>query len=740
MQTDIGSSKTTGTASISGSSVTITAAGNDIAGSADKFFFGYQVIDGDVEIRARLDDFSARSSSAQAGVMIRGALTRDAAHGSTLFEPGGGAAFVRRPQAAATTATTWGSSAPAPVWLRVVRSGTTLTSYSSTDGSAWVPIGQDTVALGTTAYVGLAVSSQNPRATATATFSQVTITRNNLPAGQQAADIGAPSIVGSTTFAGGRYQMHAGGSDIGGLSDQFQYLYQSVSGDTDVTVRVASQTNSSALAKAGVMFRSALDANAANVALLTTPTSGYLFQRRAAAGDTTASSSAGTGTAPVWLRIKRTGSLFTAYRSIDGTTWTTIGSDSIPMADPIYVGIAATSHSTTLASDVVADNFSVAAAQAADLPPSVTLTAPATGTTFNAPASIAITATASDPESQLARVDFYNGSTLLGSDTTAPYSYAWSNVAAGSYSLSAMAYDASGQSARSAAASVTVSQANQPPTVSLTSPANGATFTAPASITISANASDPESQLSRVDFYRGSTLLGSDTTAPYTFTWSNVAAGTYSLSAIARDASGLTAQSAAVSVTVSAANQPPTVSLTSPTSGASFVAPASITISANAADPENQLTRVDFYNGSTLLGSDTTAPYSFGWSNVPAGTYSLSAVARDAAGLSTQSAAVSVTVSAATTAPTGVIFQASADHATVTSYRVEVFAAGADPNTATAIATTDVGKPTPDANNDISVSIPSFFSALAPGNYQLTVAAVSGTQVTRSNPPTAFTK
>jgi hypothetical protein len=337
--------------------------------------------------------------------------------------------------------------------------------------------------------------------------------------------------------------------------------------------------------------------------------------------------------------------LFTAYRSTDGNTWTVISSDSITMADPIYVGIAATSHSATLASDVTADNFSVAAAQAADLPPSVTLTAPANGASFTAPASISITATASDPENQLSRVDFYNGSTLLGSATTAPYSYTWSNAGAGTYSLTAMAYDASGQSTQSAPASVTVSQANRPPAVSLTAPANGASYTAPALITISATASDPE----------------------------------------------------------------------------------------------NQLTRVDFYNGSTLLGSDTTAPYSFTWSNVAAGTYSLSAIARDAAGLTKQSTVVSVTVSAVTAPPTGVIFQASVDHATVTSYRVEVFAAGANPNTATPIATQDVGKPAPNASNDISVSIPSLFSALAAGNYQLTVAAVSGTQFTRST-ALAFTK
>jgi len=118
----------------------------------------------------------------------------------------------------------------------------------------------------------------------------------------------------------------------------------------------------------------------------------------------------------------------------------------------------------------------------------------------------------------------------------------------------------------------------------------------------------------------------------------------------------------------------------------------------------------------------------------------VSAIARDAAGLSTQSTAVSVTVNTATQPPpTGVTFQASADHATVTSYRVEVFAAGANISTATPIATTNVGKPAPNSSNDITVSIPSFFSALAPGSYQLTVAAENGSQFTRST-PVAFTK
>jgi hypothetical protein len=186
-------------------------------------------------------------------------------------------------------------------------------------------------------------------------------------------------------------------------------------------------------------------------------------------------------------------------------------------------------------------------------------------------------------------------------------------------------------------------------------------------------------------------------------------------------------------------NQPPAVSLTSPANGASFTAPASITITASASDPQNQLTKVEFYNGATLLATDTAAPYSFTWSSVQAGTYSLTAVAYDGGGLNTRSSAVSLTVAATQTPPTGVVFTASTDNATVTSYRIDVFAAGADPNTATPVASMNAGKPTPDASNNITVSAPSFFSALTPGSYQLTISAINTNGTGRSS-PIAFTR
>src|SRR5205085_1358365 len=123
----------------------------------------------------------------------------------------------------------------------------------------------------------------------------------------------------------------------------------------------------------------------------------------------------------------------------------------------------------------------------------------------------------------ISKVDFFAGSTLIGTDTTSPYSITWSNVAAGTYRLTAVATDDDGATTTSAARTITVSgAANQPPTASLTAPANGATFTAPATITVSANASDTDGTISKVDFFAGSTLIGTDTTSPYSITWSNV--------------------------------------------------------------------------------------------------------------------------------------------------------------------------------------------------------------------------
>src|SRR5262249_22259526 len=86
--------------------------------------------------------------------------------------------------------------------------------------------------------------------------------------------------------------------------------------------------------------------------------------------------------------------------------------------------------------------------------------------------------------------------------------------------------------------------------------------------------------------------------------------------------------------------------LTSPAPDAVFAAPASITLTATATDADGQIVRVEFYQGATLLGSDTTAPYTWALANVPAGAYSYTARAIDDRGASTTSAAVVTNVEA----------------------------------------------------------------------------------------------
>jgi hypothetical protein len=187
------------------------------------------------------------------------------------------------------------------------------------------------------------------------------------------------------------------------------------------------------------------------------------------------------------------------------------------------------------------------------------------------------------------------------------------------------------------------------------------------------------------------------------------------------------------------ANQAPVVSLTTPVDGAVYTAPASIAISAEASDADGTIAWVDFFQGATLLGSDTTSPYTMTWSSVGAGTYELTAVAMDDKGASTTSRAHTIVVN--TPPPLrAVVFNPSTDHDTlVKSYLVEIFAAGADPAVDRPVASQDIGKP-PVVNGEVTANVTATIDALAPGNYQATVAAVGDSGMVRSNPPVAFTR
>jgi chitinase len=191
---------------------------------------------------------------------------------------------------------------------------------------------------------------------------------------------------------------------------------------------------------------------------------------------------------------------------------------------------------------------------------------------------------------------------------------------------------------------------NALPTVSITSPANNASFNAPASFTISASATDNGGSISKVEFYNGGIKLGEDNSAPYEYSWINVAAGSYTITTRAFDNMSAVAVSSAVTVKVNTVsnpppvNQAPIVTLTTPANGTSWNAPASIAITANASDADGSVAKVEFYNGSAKIGEDLTSPYAFTINNAGAGTYVISVKATDNLGAVTTSSSVSVTV------------------------------------------------------------------------------------------------
>ena len=193
---------------------------------------------------------------------------------------------------------------------------------------------------------------------------------------------------------------------------------------------------------------------------------------------------------------------------------------------------------------------------------------------------------------------------------------------------------------------------NAAPSVSLTSPAAGAAFTSPANITISANANDSDGSISKVEFYAGTTLIGTSTSAPYQITWGAVAAGTYSLTAVATDNSSASTVSAPVAVVVNSPNSLPSVSLNSPLEGTTFAAGSNVALSAISSDTDGTISKVEFFAGVTLIGTSTTPTsgnlYSVSWNNVNSGAYALTAKATDNANGTATSIAVNISVVAQT--------------------------------------------------------------------------------------------
>jgi regulation of enolase protein 1 (concanavalin A-like superfamily) len=273
-----------------------------------------------------------------------------------------------------------------------------------------------------------------------------------------ATNIGGATPAGSGAFNSGTsvYTVVGGGADIWGTSDQFEFVSADKSGDFTLTARVASVQNTNSWAKAGVMIRDGVAANAIQAMVAITPGNGVAFQWRSTTGG--ASSTAGVAgvVAPQYVRITRTGSSIKAEYSANGTTWTQVGTtQTISFPTAVKAGLAVTSHTQGTGCTSTFDNVAFATTGAPAAPTGL-------GATSLYPTRVSLTWTDNSSNETGFKVErasdsgFTTGLTLL--TTTAANATTYDdNTVSGSttYYYRVRATNASGDSANSNSATLT---------------------------------------------------------------------------------------------------------------------------------------------------------------------------------------------------------------------------------------------------------------------------------------------
>ncbi len=265
--------------------------------------------------------------------------------------------------------------------------------------------------------------------------------------------------------------------------------------------------------------------------------------------------------------------------------------------------------------------------------PIVQMTSPQNGQILSG--DVVVTADAKD-NIAVAKVEFYIDANLVGSDETQPFSYSWASSGEqnGRHVLVVKAYDAAGNVAQSQAIVTTQNKPKDatPPIVTLTGPSDGSLIKG--LTTLKATAYD-NSGIAKVEFYAGTTLIGSDQTRPYSFDWdASKFSGVKKLTARAYDNTGNINTSAISTVLVDGSpsdTSKPDISLTS--SGDDNVVNGVVVLNAEALDNKG-VVKVEFYRGDVLLSTDIQAPFMFAWNSasIENGSYQMMAKAYDAAG------------------------------------------------------------------------------------------------------------
>ena len=249
----------------------------------------------------------------------------------------------------------WTASTNATTYYvkRSATSGGNYTTVANVAGTNYIDRG---VISGTTNYY--VVSALNVGGESTDSSEASVTPTVNVPSPWLTRDIGAVGLSGWASFTNGVFTVIGSGADIGSTADAFRFVHLTTNGDCTIIARVtsASVEDINPWSKAGVMIRESLAANAANVFVGVTPGNGVTWQYRSTTGGVTSTNTTTSLSAPYWVKLVRSGNMFTGYCSPDGASWTLVGSATFSMASTAYVGLAVTSHDSYTLSTATFDH------------------------------------------------------------------------------------------------------------------------------------------------------------------------------------------------------------------------------------------------------------------------------------------------------------------------------------------------------------------------------------------------
>lgn len=355
----------------------ITGAGADAWGAGGEHYDQYgsiyqsQSFASGSTMTVRVDSESDTSPWAKAGLAVRDSMSgAGSSNGYALLAltPGNGVTLQREDSAGngyLDQYVTADTGAIAPEWLRLTRSGNTLTGYYSPDGSTWTQIGSTITLDGPTADLdaGMFWTAHNASTSGVAAFNDFSLTNSLTPYASTRGDIDQE--------ASGAVSLQGAGTDVwnggGNTTDQYTALYEPSGADSTstTTVEVTGQSDTSGWAKAGIMLRDSIPGETTSLGyaiIAITPGEGVTMQwDDSSSGYLNSYTTAATGTtAPVWLRLIRSGTSVTGEYSTNDSTWNTVATETLTGSNSTEdVGMFTTSHLTSAVGQATFSGFSI---------------------------------------------------------------------------------------------------------------------------------------------------------------------------------------------------------------------------------------------------------------------------------------------------------------------------------------------------------------------------------------------